>query len=241
MSKENAEFINQQIEELERLKLQTRRFNLWATIALALIVIVGVGAIINSFYGLTVAGPKQDQFLTHLGGQMQRDLLPALQRVAQPTVKRMGPVLEAELKRLDARAPKVADAALRELSILGTNLPLRMVSVLDQTVNRQLQQRNDRLHKLLPGATDQQVIALLDSMQVEAQDQLARTGEKLFDPHLSSIHKILTDLETIERTEPMDAKQEIHPWQVAFVFMDVFTHEFKDLAPSATATIKETK
>lgn len=241
MSTENAASINQQIEELERLKRQTRRFNLWTTLALATIVIVGVGAIINSFYGLTVAGPKQDAFLTHLGGQLQRDVLPAVQRFAQPTVKRLGPALEAEFKRLDARAPQVADVALRELSILGTNLPIHTAAVLDHTMNKELQQRNGQLHRLLPGVTDQQVATLLDSMQVEAQDQIQKTGEKLFNPHLSSIQHILTDLEKIEKTERVDTKQEVNPWQVAFVFMDVFTQEFKDLSPAATSKTQETK
>jgi hypothetical protein len=241
MTTEEAAPIDQQIEELERLKRQTRRFNLWATVALATIVIVGVGAIVNSFYGLTVAGPKQDAFLAHLGGQMQRNVLPAVQRFAQPAVKRLGPVLEAEMKRLDARAPQVADVALREMSILGTNLPLRTASVLDYTVARELRQRNEQVHKLLPGVTDQQVTALMDSIQVEAQDQLQKTGDKLFNPHLNSIHRILSDLEKIEKTERVDAKQEINPWQVAFLFMDVFTQEFRDIDPTCTPTSKETK
>jgi hypothetical protein len=241
MSTENEAPISQQIEELERLKRQTRRFNLWTTIALAVIVIVGVGAIVNSFYGLTVSGPKQDQFLSHLGGQLQREVLPAVQKFAQPTVKRLGPVLEAEMKQLDARAPAVVDAALRELSILGTNLPVKAATILDLTVSKELHQRNDQLHKILPGVTDRQVTTLLDSIQVEAQDQLQKTGEELFNPHLDSIHHILTDLEKIEKTEPLDARQDVNPWQVAFVFMDVFTQEFKDLDPTATTLSKETK
>ncbi len=240
MSTENADTITQQIEELGRLRRQTRRFTFWTTLALAAIVIVGVGAIINSFHGLTTSGPKQDEFLTHLGGQLQKDALPAVQRFTEPAVKRLRPALEAELKRLDARAPQVADAALRELSILGTNLPVRAVSILEYTVNKELQQRNSRLHKMLPGATDQQVVSLLANMQLEAQDQLAKTGERLFNPHLNSIQSILANLEKIEKTERVNAKQEINPWQVAFVFMDVFTQEFKDLAVAETSKTQET-
>ncbi len=239
MSTENTDTISQQVEELERLRRETRRFNFWTTLALAAIVVVGVGAIINSFFGLTMSGPKQDEFLTHLGGQLQRDALPAGRKYAEPAVKRLRPVLEVELKRLDARAPEVADAALRELSILGTNLPLRAVSVLDQTINRELQERNKRLHKILPGVTDQQVTTLLDNMQVEAHDQLQKTGEKLFNPHLNSIQSILANLEKIEKTERVNPKQEINPWQVAFVFMDVFTHEFKDLDVTETTKPQE--
>ena len=82
---------------------------------------------------------------------------------------------------------------------------------------------------------------MLDSIHLEAQDQLLKTGEKLFNPHLNSIQNILADLEKIEKTEAVNAKQEINPWQVAFLFMDVFTQEFKDLAVAETTKPQEKK
>jgi hypothetical protein len=237
----STEPINQQIQELESLKRQTRRFNLCITLALTVVVLVGVGAIISSFYDLTVSGPKQDEFLKALGGRLQVDVLPMVRRMADPSIKRLKPAVEAELKRLDARAPEVADAAIRELSILGTNLPVRAGIVLDQTVGKELQKRDVRLRKMFPGVTDQQIETLLNNIHLEAQDQLVKTGEKLFNPHLDSIQKILADLEKIEKTEAVNTKQETNPWQVAFLFMDVFTQEFKDVAVTETAKPKETK
>jgi len=237
----STETINQQIQELESLRRQTRRLSLLITLALAVIVIIGVGAIINSFYGLTVSGPKQDAFLKHLGGRLQTEVLPMVQKLADPSIKRLKPAVEAELQRLDARAPQVADAAIRELNTLGTNLPVRAGIILDQTVGKELQKRDARLHKMFPGVGDQQIVTLLDSIHLEAQDQLLKTGEKLFNPHLNSIQNILADLEKIEKTEPVNTKQEINPWQVAFLFMDVFTQEFKDLAVTETAKPQEKK
>jgi hypothetical protein len=237
----NTNTINEQIQELERLRRQTRRFNLCITLALAVIVFVGVGAIINSFYGLTVSGPKQDAFLKCLSGRLQVEAVPMVRKLADPSIKRLKPAVEAELKRLDARAPEVANAAIRELNTLGTNLPVRAGVVLDQTVGKALQQRDARLRKMFPGVTDQQVAALLDSIHLEAQDQLLKTGEKLFNPHLNSIQSILANLEKIEKSEAVNPKQEINPWQVAFLFMDVFTHEFKDLAVTETAKPQEKK
>lgn len=237
----STEAINQQIQELESLKRQTRRFNLCITLALAVVVLVGVGAIISSFYDLTVSGPKQDEFLKHFGRRLQVEVLPLVGKLAEPSIKRLKPAVEAELQRLDARAPEVADAAIRELNTLGTNLPVRAGMVLDQTVGKALQQRDARLRKMFPGATDRQVVNLLDSIHIEAQDQLLKTGEKLFNPHLNSIQKILADLEKIEQTEAVNTKQEINPWQVAFLFMDVFAREFKDLAVTETAKPQEKK
>ena len=118
---------------------------------------------------------------------------------------------------------------------------MRAGIILDQTVGKELQKRDARLRKMFPGVTEQQVVTLLDNIHLEAQDQLVKTGEKLFNPHLNSIQAILADLEKIEKTEPMNTKQEINPWQVAFLFMDVFTQEFKDLAVTQTAKAQETK
>ena len=105
----STETINQQIQELESLRRQTRRLNLWITLALAVIVIVGVGAIINSFYGLTISGPKQDAFVKHLTSRLQTEVLPMVRRLADPSIKRLKPAVETELKRLDAR---VGDAVV---------------------------------------------------------------------------------------------------------------------------------
>src|SRR5271166_5493507 len=118
MSTESTDTVSHQIQELESLRRQTRRFNLWANVALATIVIVGVGAIINSFYGLTISGPKQDEFLKCLGAELRREVPPAVQKFAEPSVKRLKPAVQAELRRLDARATQVMDAALRELNTM---------------------------------------------------------------------------------------------------------------------------
>jgi hypothetical protein len=241
MNTTNSAAVSQQIQELEVLRRQTRRFNFWITVALATVVIVGVGSIINSFYGLAAAGPRQDEFLRQLSSELQRDVPPAVQGFVQPALKRLKPAVEAELKALDARAPAVTDAALRELNALGTNLPVRAGIILEQTVGKALHQRDERLRKLFPGATDQQLVTLLDNIHLEAQDQLLKSGEKMFNPHLNSIQSILANLEKIEQSEPVNAKQEVGPWQVASLFMDVFSSEFKDLAVPQTASTKETK
>jgi hypothetical protein len=58
---------------------------------------------------------------------------------------------------------------------------------------------------------------------------------------LSSIQNILADLDKIEKTEAVNTKQDISPWQMAYLFMDVFTQEFKDLAVTENAKTQEKK
>ena len=233
--------ISQQVQELESLRRQTRRLSIWTTLALATIVVVGVGAIINSFYGLVRPGPEQDAFLNRLGGELQRDLPPAVEKFAQPSMKRLRPAIEAELKRWDARAPQVMDAALQELNTMGTNLPVRTALILEQTVGKALQQRDQQLRKILPNARDEQMITLLDSIHIEAQDQLLKAGEKAFNPHLNSLQSILANLDKIEKTEPVKGSQEIDTWQVAFLFVDVFGQEFKDIPVAQNTQPQEIK
>ena len=231
----NTDEVSQQIQELETLRRQTRRFNLCALLALVAIVIAGVSVIVSSFHGLALAGPKQDEFVKHFTGKIETELLPAVQKAADPSLKRLKPAVEAELKRLDARAPQLAGAALKELEKLGANLPVRAEAVLDKTVGETLKARETKLRQMYPGLYDKQIAILLDNLQAETHDQLAKTAEKIFNPHLNSIQSILASMEKIQKTEAIDPKAEINPWQVAFLFVDVFTQEFRDLAIAPTA------
>jgi len=237
----NAEEVKQHIQELEKLRSQTRRFRLLTIVALLVIVVAGVSAIINSFYGLTVAGPKQKAFVNSLSANLERDLLPVVQRIAGRSLERLKPAVDAELRGLNARAPEIADVAVRELDKLGNELPVRAEQILDQTVGKTLQKRQEKLRQMYPGVYDKQIATLLENLNAEAQEQLAKTSEKMFTPHLNSIQSILANLERIQKSEPLNAMKEVDSWQVAFLFIDVFVHEFQDLAVATTTKPQEAK
>jgi hypothetical protein len=222
--------VREQIQELEKLKRQTRRLSLGTLVGMVAILVAGVGAILSSFHSLTVSGPKQREFLRHLGGNMQSQVLPAAQRMAEPSLKRLKPSVEAELKRLDAQAPRLSEAALRELSKLGPNLAQQAEVALDQTVGQTLAIREQKLRKMYPAATDKNIAALMANLHRETQQQIVHTADQVFLPHLDCIHHILANLEKIQQNEPVGAGPELNSWQVAFLFVDVFTEEFKDLA-----------
>jgi hypothetical protein len=232
MSTEEAK---QLIQELEKIRLQTRRFRLLTVITLLVIVIAGVSTIIESMYSLTLNGPRQKEFISNLSAGLQQDLLPVVQKITGRSLKRLKPAVERELQNANARAPEVADVALKELDQMGSELMVQAGKILDQTVTGMLQKREGKLRAMYPGVYDQQVGILLNNLTLEAQDQLARSGENLFNPHLNSVKNILTHLEKIQKTEPVDASQTIDSWQVAFMFLDVFVHEFKDVAGPETA------
>lgn len=237
----NTNEVNQHIQELEKLRCQTRRFRLLTIVALLAIVIAGVSAIISSIYSLALAGPKQDAFVKHLGVNMQNGFLPIVQGIASRSFERLKPKVDAEIKNLNARVPQIADAAVLQLDIMSKELPIHADRILDKTVGDTLRKREDKLRNLYPGIYDKQVASLLGNLNLEAQDQLAKSGEKIFRPHLDSIQSILANLEKIQKTEPIDEKAQIDSWQVAFMFADVFVREFKDLDVPNTVKPKETK
>ena len=226
----STEQVLKKIEELEKLKRQTRRFSLWAVFGSVAIVVTAVSALFSSFQGLTVGGPKQSEFLRHLGADLRTQVLPVAQRMAEPSLKRLKPAVEAELRRLDARAPQLSEAALRELSKLGPNLAHQAETALDQTVGSTLSARGQKLRQMFPAATDQNIATLIENLHRETQGQIAGTADKVFIPHLNSIQSILGNLEKIQQSEPVDSNPEVNSWQLAFLFVDVFTAEFKDLA-----------
>ena len=235
MSTEEAK---QLIQELEKLHRQTYRFRLLTIIAMLAIVIAGVSAIIESVYSLTLAGPRQEVFVSNLSTNLQRDLLPIVQKIAGRAVDRLKPAVEKELKEINGRAPEVADVALNELDQMGNELTVRAGKVLDQTVSGVLQKREGKLRNMFPGVYDKQIDTLLNNLALEASDQFAQSGENLFNPHLNSVQSILVNLEKIQKTEPVGVSKDVDAWQVAFMFMDVFVHEFKDLAPPEPAPSK---
>jgi hypothetical protein len=232
MSTEEAK---QLIKELEKIRRQTYRFRLLTIVALIAIVIAGVSAIIESVYSLTLAGPRQEAFVSNLSTNLQQELLPIVQKIAGRAFDRLKPAVELELKEINGRAPEVADVALNELDQMGSELMVQAGKVLDQTVSGTLQRREAKLRKMFPDAYDKQIDILLNNLALEAGDQLAGSGENIFNPHLNSFQSILVNLEKIQKSEPFDASKDIDAWQVAFMFMDVFVHEFKDLAPPEPA------
>jgi hypothetical protein len=233
-----TEEAKQQIQELEKLRRQTRHMRLITILALLAIVITGVSVIINSVYSLTLAGPRQEMFVKAFNANLQRDLLPVVQKIASRSVQRLQPAVQAELRKVNARAPEVADVALRELNTMATELPAQVDKDLDQTVSSTLHEREGKLRQMYPDVYDKQVDLLLNNLTLEAQDQLGRTGEKIFNRHLNSVQNILVDLDKIQKSEPVANGKDVDSWQVVYMFMDVFVSEFKDLAPPETVQLK---
>ena len=230
----NVEEAKRQIQELEKIRKQTRRMRLLTMIALLVIVITGVSAIINSAYSLTLAGAKQDLFIKTLGGYLQRDMAPVLQTMAARSLGRLKPAVESEMQQVNRRAPEVAQVALQQLNLMADELPVQTGKIIDQTVDSTVHKRDLKLRQLYPDLYDKQFSLLLNNLTLETQDQLAQSGETLFNPHLNAVQHILVNLDKIQQAEPVGTDKNIDAWQVTFMFMDLFVTEFRDIAPAAS-------
>jgi hypothetical protein len=228
----NVEEVKLQIQELQKVRQQTRRMRLLTVLALLVIVVSGVSGIITSASSLAQTGPRQDLFLKTLGGYLQRDLMPPLQSMANRSLSRLKPAVAAELQQANRRGPEVAQVALQQLNLMGEELPSQAGKILDQNVDRTMHLCDVKLRHLYPGLYDKQITGLINNLTLEAQDQLAQSGETLFHPHLNAVQHILANLDKIRQTEPVAADPEIDPWQTTFMFMDLFVTEFKDIAPA---------
>jgi hypothetical protein len=227
-----------QIKELESVRRQIQRLRLLTMLAVLTIALSCTSATLNALYGLAVTGPKHDEFVSRTGANLQRDLLPLGVQIATRSMKRLKPAAQAEFQKCNARAPEVANVTFRELNQMASELPVRMDQILDQTVSVTLHQKETKLRNMYPGLYDKQAAVLMNTLSLEAQDQLAKNGERVFNPHLNSMQGILADLNKIQKTEPIDPGNNVDCWQVAFMFMDVFVHEFKDISNSQNVILK---
>jgi hypothetical protein len=134
----------------------------------------------------------------------------------------------------------VADVALKELNTLADELPTQSDKIFDRSVHDMMLKRETKLRQMYPDVYDKKIDLLLNNLSLEAQDQLGQTGEKIFAPHLNSVQSILVNLDKIQKTEPLASNKDVDSWQVAYMFMDLFVTEFKDLAPAETARTKKT-
>ena len=137
--------------------------------------------------------------------------MPTVQKIAGRSVEALKPAVEKELKEINGRAPEVAEVALRELDEMGSGLTIQAGKILDQTINGTLKRREGKLRQMYPAVYDKQINTLLNNLALEAQDQLAQSGENIFNPHLNAIQSILTNLDKIQLTEPVEPARALIP------------------------------
>ena len=65
--------------------------------------------------------------------------------------------------------------------------------------------------------------------------RLDHVTQQLFSPHLESLSLIMDDLAHIQRTETVNAKEDLASWDMALVVFDLIREEFAELQVTEAA------
>jgi hypothetical protein len=219
-----------EIEEIRALRRQLRIWRPSLVAALAVVILVCVLVMWNAANGLAREGTRRDQFVQQLGSRIQKDAMPLVQSAGQEALS--GIDFNAEVDRLNARAPEVANASLREMRLLGRDNMTRGQKVLAEEFDKALVGREAMLKREFPDASEEQIASFLADFSRETKVQLSAYVDSVFTPHLATMNDMLDDLRVIEVTEGAVGAADVPTWEVAFLLFDIARDEFE--APGET-------
>jgi hypothetical protein len=203
-----------------------RAWRLAVTLVILVMALICVGTLINSVYGLTHPGPRQEQFVTDLSTQLQEGTVPEIQRIGAETLNSVN--FQDEFNKLNARTPELAEATMKELQTLSENLPQRGEKVLNETFGEMIQSREEKIRAQYPDVTEEKVHTLGTNLTEEATERTAHLTQALFNPHLKAMNGIVANIHKIASTEAINP-HEVPTWQMALLIFDVAREDFKDL------------
>ena len=221
--------ITKTIAELQQVQSLVRS---WRTATFIIVIAVLVGGMLmvaNSVRQLTQEGPPQQEFFNELGTGLRADVLPQVQIIARHTAHRMMPVLETEFKKLNARAPEIADAARKHLEALAKNVPERAEATLTASFGDILRKRESKIHQLYPDVTDAKVEALITNLNTVIGERAIDLVETQFVSHIAGINRIHENLHQIFLSEVSAIQQDVPNWEMALLFFDVMREEVRPL------------
>ena len=233
-----ARDVNAEIRELESVRRSAALWR-WGTIAATLgITLVGVALMNNAVQGLIRPGPTQDRFVGAVSTNLQTNVVPGLQTLATRTITESQPIVQQEIAKLNARAPEVADAAMKQFNLLQTELPQRSATVLNNTFGKVLGERKAKIKELYPDATDAQIETFIANMTEQGTQSLSDVSIRLFDRHIEEISAIGDNIEQIRLAEAGNLKDEIPTWQMGLLLFDIARADMGELKLTATDPTK---
>lgn len=238
--------IQQHIDELTRLRSQARNWRLATVLGILVIVIGCVTLILSSMYSLAKPGPKQDELKKELEARFNQDIKPELERIAKDTLNDVKRDVEKELQKVNSRSPELIEAFNNQLVTLQQTLPQRGEKVLQDTFGKEFRSRKPKLEKMFPGVTEEKIQRLVDNVIDESHASMDHLSQVLFGQHLKAMNGIFEHIDTIKKTEPVAADEEIASWETALMVFDIVREELRAFetsgdtnAPSSVAVTKK--
>jgi hypothetical protein len=223
------EEVSSQVRELELLRSQLR---LWRT-AIPLITVgviaYGVFTIYRSAESLVVEGPPREEFVEAFIDELNTEVRPTVEKIAQQTFSETREAVNKELARLNDRTPELAGALKKEVESLIHNLPRRGEKVLQASFGAMLKKREAEIRKQYPDVTEQKVATLVLQLTDLTQERLDHVTHHLFSPHLESLSGIMEDVAHIQRSESVSGREDLASWDMALLVFDLIRDEFAEL------------
>ncbi|HOF87978.1 MAG TPA: hypothetical protein PLZ36_07730 [Armatimonadota bacterium] len=218
--------IQAQINEISSIRGQISVWRSALVLIMVLVLVICVGQMWGAVTRLTQAGPTQQQFVDKLTLSTQQDILPQIQDVGTQAWKSID--FNTQVDKLNARAPEVAAAALKEAQTLSTNIPRKGKEIISAQFEKALKQQAAKLTEEFPDVDEEELRAFLGDLAEEAQTQVTDLTDTLFTPHIETMNAIVADIEAIKTLEGPAAKADIPTWEMAFLIIDIARADFAE-------------
>ena len=117
--------VRSKIQELDKLRKETRYWRIGTTLAVVVITVAGTGTLLNSVHELFRPGPTQNQFTAALTADMRKDVLPPVEDLARQSLTESKPQIQQAFTKLNTRVPELTSASLAEFNKLSRTCPSR--------------------------------------------------------------------------------------------------------------------
>jgi low affinity Fe/Cu permease/mRNA-degrading endonuclease YafQ of YafQ-DinJ toxin-antitoxin module len=234
MSQPSPDEMQRNIEEIAALRASTRNWRLGMILGILIIVITCVMLIGNSVRALAEKGPVQEALLKDLKTGMETQVVPPVKQLAQRTMRDLEKSLKKEADKAAERAPEIMEAFNKELETLQTNIPKRGEEVLKSTFGAEFKRREKKIQQMFPGITDQKISTVVDNIIGESHASMEHLSHVLFGQHTKALNDIFAHLETIQKTEKVDPKDEATTYEIALAVFDLVRDELSVFEKSAT-------
>ena len=230
-----------QIQELEKLRQQTRWWRLGATIASLAVVVVSAVTIHSSFKALLTQGPTQDKFIAQLNQGLQADVVPMLHGIAGTALSELKPEVNNAFQKVNSRVPEVTQATMKELEAFQKNMPNRAEKCLDESFDKMLQSKEKSIKTMFPEATDEQVQALITNLSASAKNEVGVANQQLFAKHQAELATIISNMRAIQKGEAANIKNVDPTWDMGLLVLDIFRADLEELRPDKQALNAKTQ
>jgi hypothetical protein len=224
--------MQQMIQELASTRRQNRIWQLSITLLLLILVVGCLLTLRNAAYNLANEGAARDAFVKDLGTRLQRSTLPDIEQMGTQALHEID--FQAEVQKLNRRAPELAQASMQQITLLGKDLPERGKKVFDNTFSAALKQREGKIKAMFPDATPDKVTEVMATLTNEAQTQVGDISGSLFSAHKEALDGIVTDVNRIQLAEAPSTSGEVPTWEMALMIFDIARADLKGLEPTET-------